>query len=86
MIESRRLNKRESALAYGLILAELIIQVVGGLFYEQMPEFFWALADAILIMVPLNICMHSCQCNHDGVHWQLHSSLHRLSPLFAVGC
>lgn len=34
----------------------------------------------------LNICMHSCQCNHDGVHWQLHSSLHRLSPLFAAGC
>ena len=46
-------NRKKTALAYILILAELIIQIAGGLFYEQMPGFFWDLANTVLIMVPL---------------------------------
>ena len=40
-------------LAYGLIFIELIIQILGGLYYEQTPQFVWDLGNAILIFVPL---------------------------------
>ena len=30
------------------------------------------------------ICMQSCQCKHGGLHWRLHSGLHRIAPMFAV--
>lgn len=92
MIESRHLDKRESALANGLILAELAIQVVGGLFYAQVPGFFWALADAILIMVPLAfgigrglLCLAPMAVSEVAWAWTLRSigpALHLVS--FAV--
>ena len=34
----------------------------------------------------MNICTRSCQCKHEGLHWQLHSCLHPLSKTFAVEC
>ena len=40
-------------MACGLLLAEVIIQVLGTVFYDRTPEFVWPLADAILILVPL---------------------------------
>lgn len=40
-------------LAYGLIFIELIIQIFGGIYYEQTPQFVWDLGNAILFLVPL---------------------------------
>ena len=39
--------------AYCLIIIELGIQAFGGLYNDQTPEVAWALANAILILVPL---------------------------------
>lgn len=40
-------------LAYGLIFIELLIQIFGGIYYEQTSQFVWDLGNAILIFVPL---------------------------------
>ena len=39
--------------AYGLILIELIIQIIGFIDYDGSPAFLWTLADAIVFLVPL---------------------------------
>ena len=39
--------------AYGLILIELIIQIIGFIDYDGAPAFLWTLADAIVFLVPL---------------------------------
>ena len=44
---------KKQYLAYFLILIELVIQIAGGIYYDQTPGFVWALANAILVMVPL---------------------------------
>ena len=36
-----------------LFLVDLIIQIFGGIYYGRTPAFVWALADAIIMMVPL---------------------------------
>lgn len=35
------------------ILIEVAIQIFGGIYYNQTPEFVWSLANAILTLVPL---------------------------------
>lgn len=47
------MNMKKRILAYCLILAELLIQILGGLYYSQTPDIVWALGNAILILVPL---------------------------------
>jgi hypothetical protein len=44
---------KRKALAYCLIGIELLIQIFGSIDYDQTPAFVWALADAIVILVPL---------------------------------
>lgn len=39
--------------AYCLLLIEAVIQIAGGIFYDQTPQEVWALSNAILFMVPL---------------------------------
>ena len=40
-------------LAYCLLLIELVIQIVGSIYYKQTPQEVWSLSNAILFMVPL---------------------------------
>ena len=44
---------RKKDLGYGLIFIELLIQIFGGIYYDQTPAIVWSLANAILILVPL---------------------------------
>ena len=39
--------------AYCMILIELVIQIYGGIYYDRTPDLVWALANAILILMPL---------------------------------
>ena len=39
--------------AYCLLLIEAVIQIAGGIFYDQTPQEVWALSNAILFMFPL---------------------------------
>ncbi len=39
--------------AYGLILIELIIQIMGIVNFDACPAFLWNLADALIFLVPL---------------------------------
>ena len=45
---------KKRILAYCLILVELLIQILGGLYYNQTPEIVWSLGNAIFILVPLS--------------------------------
>lgn len=47
------MNMKKRILGYCLILAELLIQILGSLYYNQTPEIVWSLGNAILILVPL---------------------------------
>ena len=44
---------RKKHLAYCLLLIELVIQIIGSLYYDQTPQEVWALSNAILFMIPL---------------------------------
>lgn len=44
---------KTKAAAYCLIIIELAIQIFGGIYNDQTPGFVWALANAILVLVPL---------------------------------
>ncbi len=44
---------KNRSLAYCLILIELVIQVVGGIYYYQTPGIVWTLSNAIMFLVPL---------------------------------
>ena len=44
---------KKKYIAYGLILIELIIQIIGFIDYDGAPAFLWTLADAIVFLVPL---------------------------------
>ena len=49
------MNMKKRILGYCLILAELLIQILGSVYYNQTPEIVWSLGNAILILVPLAI-------------------------------
>ena len=44
---------RNRYIAYGLILVNLIIQILGSLYYDQTPQVVWAFADGIQLLIPL---------------------------------
>ena len=44
---------KKKHLAYCLLLIELVIQIVGGIYYKQTPQEVWSLSNAILFMIPL---------------------------------
>ena len=44
---------KKKYIAYGLILIELIVQIIGFIDYNGAPAFLWTLADAIVFLVPL---------------------------------
>lgn len=44
---------KTKVVAYCLIIIELAIQILGSIYYDQTPGFIWALANAILVLVPL---------------------------------
>ena len=46
---------KKKYIAYGLILIELIVQIIGFIDYNGAPAFLWTLADAIVFLVPLLI-------------------------------
>ena len=47
------MNMKKRIIAYCLIIVELIIQILGGLYYSQTPEIVWSLGNAIIVLVPL---------------------------------
>ena len=49
----RYVGMRKKGLGYSLILIELLIQIFGGIYYDQTPAIVWSLANAILILIPL---------------------------------
>ena len=44
---------RKKVLAYCFIAFQILIQILGGLFYDQIPQFVWPLSNAILILMPI---------------------------------
>jgi hypothetical protein len=47
------MNMKKRIIAYCLSIVELIIQILGGLYYSQTPEIVWSLGNAIIVLVPL---------------------------------
>jgi hypothetical protein len=47
------MNMKKRIIAYCLIIVELIIQILGGLYYSQTPKIVWSLGNAIIVLVPL---------------------------------
>lgn len=47
------MEKRKKKFMLLLFLINLMIQIFGGIYYDRTPAFVWALADAIILMVPL---------------------------------
>ena len=44
---------KKKHLAYCLLLIEIVIQIVGSIYYKQTPQEVWSLSNAILFMIPL---------------------------------
>ena len=50
---------RKKYMVICLFLIKLVIEIVGSLFYNQIPQVVWSIGNAILIMVPLAFGLRS---------------------------
>ena len=79
------MNRRH--LAYGFVFVELLIQIMGGLYYDQTPAAIWSFANGVLLLAPLLCGMGiGLLCFLPAAVSELvwYSQLHTLGPLLHV--